>query len=118
MITLNKSKIGTQRMLGILMLVVGLAIGVLTVLAGDGMGYANAAAMGGLIAGGVYMPVACAGVTKRYGKYFDENKETTIANLAQELGISEKKVVSDLEFTVGKSDRKKLKNCEGVKFEA
>ncbi len=117
MIILNRKNATSMKYLGVGMLVTAVVIVALSFLAG-GIGLFEAAAVGGLFGGGMSSIFGSAAVSKRYASYFTEESVKTIAEIANELGLKEKKVAQDLQFVAKRADRRKIKKCENVKFEA
>ncbi len=81
-------------------------------------GYFELIAIAALISGGVSGILNVNKHGKRFSTYFEQGRTMTIAELSSELGYKEKVVVKYLELFVAKSERKSLKECESVKFEA
>ncbi len=52
----------------------------------------------------------------RYRKYFKQEAETTIVEIANELKLSKLRVRRDIEFFAKKVDRNNVKNAEYIKF--
>ncbi len=117
MIILNRKNATSMRNLGFGMLAVVVAIVALSIVMGS-IGFFEAIAAGALFGGGLASIFGSGAVSKRYATYFNEESVKTIAEIASELGLKEKKVAQDLQYVAKRADRKKLKKCENVKFEA
>ncbi len=117
MITLSRNNGYKMKKTGYLMLVVagaflvfGLSVGSFT--------YLELITIGALIGTGGSTIIKVDILSKRYAEYFNNGDVKTIAEIASELGVKEKFTISNLQFFADRADRKKLKNCENVKFEA
>ncbi len=81
-------------------------------------GYFELIAIVALLSGGISGILNIKKHGKRFEKYFEQGSTMTVTELATELGYEEKVVRKYLELFVSKKERKNLKQCESVKFEA
>lgn len=122
MIVIKKSRIGSKMKFFVGGILFGLLMILLEILTGGSIIAASPVAAYYcqivILALGVYGVIKMRGIKSKYEKFFEENDEKTLDEIASETGNSKKKVISDLGQLVALKEVKNIKNCESIKFSA
>ncbi len=119
MIVLSKAKLDQQKKQGLIMILVGFIIIIVTLVSGI---YENSSTystilFSSFLGGGFGSVHTSKNLRKRYEKFFEEKREITISEIAKKSYLPQKNIIFELKFLVAnKSDAKKLQDCESVKF--